>query len=160
VTARDYIETIAAEFSRLRGRGLLLSPADAGLALSWHAAGVPLRDVQAELRRAGRLKPPAVRGAAEVGLSHQIIAGSIDSRRRAARPPAGNPPAGLCGELLRAARSPRLAARAAWEALAARPEELLASGGEGYWTEALAALRVVAGLDAEARREEKRSCVA
>ncbi len=161
MTARDYIEAIAAEFSRLRGRGLLLSPADAGLALSWHAAGVPLRDVQAELRRAGRLKPPAVRGAAEVGLSLQIIAGSIDWRRRAAtRPPAGNPPAGLCAELLRAARSPRLAARAAWEALSARAEELLASGGEGYWTEALAALRVVAGLDAEERREEKRSCVA
>jgi len=85
-----------------------------------------------------------VRGAAEVGLSHQIIAGSIDSRRRAARPPAGNPPAGLCGELLARGAVPRLAARAAWEALAARPEELLASGGEGYWTEALAALRVVA----------------
>ena len=104
MTARDYIEAIAAEFSRLRGPGLLLSPADAGLALSWHAAGVPLRDVQAELRRAGRLKPPAVRGAAEGGLSLQI--------------------------------------------------------GGGYWTEALAALRVVAGLDAEERREEKRSCVA
>ena len=104
---------------------------------------MPLRDVQAELRRAGRLKPPAVRGAAEVGLSLQIIAGSIDWRRRAAtRPPAGNPPAGLCAELLRAARSPRLAARAAWEALSARAEELLASGGEGYWTEALTALRV------------------
>jgi hypothetical protein len=158
VTARDYIEAIAAKFSRLRGRGLLLSPADAGLALAWHAAGVPLRDVQAELRRAGRLKPRAVRGAAEVGLSLQIIAGSIDSRRRAAtRTPAGNPPAGLCAELLRAAR---LAARAAWPALAARAKELLASGGEGYWTEALAALGVVAGLDAEERREEKRSCVA
>jgi len=143
VTARDYIEAIATELSRLRGRGLLLSPADAGLALSWHAAGVPLRDVQAELRRASRLKPPAARGATEVGLSLQFIAGSIDSRRRAApRPPAGPPPAGLCAELLRAARSPRLAARAAWEALAARAEELLASGGDGYWTEALDALRV------------------
>ena len=150
MTARDYNEAIAAEFSRLRGRGLLLSPADAGLALSWHAAGVPLRDVEAELRRAGRLKPPAVRGATEVGLSLQIIEGSIDSRRRAAtRPPVGNPPAGLCAELLRAGAVP-----------AARAEELLTSGGEGYWTEALAALRVVAGLDAEERREEKRSCVA
>ena len=58
MTARDYIEAIAAELSRLRGRGLLLSPADAGLALSWHAAGVPLRDVQAELRRAGPRRGP------------------------------------------------------------------------------------------------------
>jgi len=59
-----------------------------------------------------------------------------------------------------ARRGPRGWPRAAWEALAARAEELLASGGEGYWTEALAALRVVAGLDAEERRGEKRSCVA
>jgi len=150
VTARDNIEAITAELSRLRGRGLLLSPADAGLALSWHAAGVPLRDVQAELRRAGRLKPPAMRGAAEVGLSLQIIAGSIDSRRRAAtRPPAGNPPAGLCAELLRAARSPRLAARAAWEALA----------GPGRGAARFRRRRLL-DLDAEERREEKRSCVA
>jgi len=59
VTAREYIEGIAAELSRLRGRGLLLSPADAQLALSWHAAGVPLAQVQAEIRRARRLKARA-----------------------------------------------------------------------------------------------------
>ena len=55
MTAREYIEGVAAELSRLRGRGLLLSPADAQLALSWHEAGVPFAEVQAELRRARRL---------------------------------------------------------------------------------------------------------
>jgi hypothetical protein len=140
VTPREYIEEIAAELSRLRGRGLLLSPADARLALSWHAAGVPLADVQAEIRRARRLKPPAARGTAEVGLSLQLLEPSIAAQvRRKPPPPAAAP--GLGAELLRATRSPRLAARAAWESLARGAEELLATGGDAYWAAALSALR-------------------
>jgi len=140
VTPREYIEEIAAELSRLRGRGLLLSPADARLALSWHAAGIPLPEVQAELRRARRLKPPATRGAAEVGLTLQLLEASMAGKARR-QPRAHTPAPGLASELLRAARSPRLAARAAWEAVASRAEELLASGGDAYWAAALAALR-------------------
>lgn len=141
MTPREYIEGIAAELSRLRGRGLLLSPADARLALSWHAAGVPLGDVQAEIRRARRLKPPPGRGTAEVGLSLQLLGASIASQvRRRPRMPAPAP--GLAAELLRAARTPRLAARAAWESVAERAEELLASGGDAYWSAALGALRL------------------
>jgi hypothetical protein len=140
VTAREYIEGIAAELSRLRGRGLFLSSADAQLALSWHAAGVPLTDVQAEIRRARRLKPPAARGAAEVGLSLQLFEPSIAAQiRRKPRAQARAP--GLASELLHAARSPRLAARAAWESLARNADELLATGGEAYWAAALGALR-------------------
>ena len=140
VTPREYIEGIAAELSRLRGRGLLLSPADAGLALSWHAAGIPLSDVQAELRRARRLKPPAARGTAAVGLTLQLFAPALAAQARRkirARPPAP----GLAAELLLAARSPRLAARAAWEAIARRAEDLLASGGDAYWAASFGALR-------------------
>jgi len=140
VTAREYIEGIAAELSRLRGRGLLLSPADAQLALSWHAAGIPLAQVQGEIRRARRLKSPVARGAAEVGLSLQLFEPSIAAQiRRKPRRPAPAP--GLASELLQAARSPRLAARAAWESLARSADDLLATGGEAYWAAALGALR-------------------
>jgi hypothetical protein len=144
VTPRDYIEEIAAELSRLRGRGLLLSPADARLALSWHAAGIPLSEVQAELRRARRLKPPTARGAAEVGLSLQLLEGAMAAQVRR-KPRAQAPASSLASELLRAARSPRLPARAAWEGVANRAEELLASGGDAYWAAALAALREALG---------------
>jgi hypothetical protein len=144
VTPREYIEEIAAELSRLRGRGLLLSPADAGLALSWHAAGIPLADVQAELRRARRLKPPPARGAAEVGLSLQLLEGTMAAQARR-KPQKQAPAPGLGTELLRATRAPRLPARAAWEAVANRAEELLASGGDAYWVAALAALRAALG---------------
>jgi hypothetical protein len=47
----------------------------------------------------------------------------------------------LEAELVRAARAPRLAARAAWEALAHNAEDLLAAGGDAYWADALRALR-------------------
>ena len=49
MTAKEYIETVAQELGRVRGRGLLLSSADAQLALSWHAGGVPLAAVIAVL---------------------------------------------------------------------------------------------------------------
>ena len=140
MTPREYIESIALELTRLRGRGLLLSSADAQLALSWHEAGVPLCEVVAELRRAHRLKPPSARGAAQVGLSLQLISSAMASRSR--RRPAAPPPSiGLQAELLRAARTPRLAARAAWEALAHKAEDLLAAGVDAYWSDALRALR-------------------
>jgi hypothetical protein len=141
VTAREYIEAVAAELCRLRGRGLLLSPADAQLALSWHEAGVPLADVQAELRRARRLKPPRVRGAAEIGFSLHLFAESIASRLRRKPRPVVTAARGLEADLLRAARDSRLAARPAWEALAHDAEELLAAGGDAYWAAAFRALR-------------------
>ncbi|HWE23236.1 MAG TPA: hypothetical protein VG496_04770 [Myxococcales bacterium] len=141
MTAREYIESIAAELSRLRGRGLLLSPADAQLALSWHEAGVPLAEVQAELRRARRLKAPHVRGTADIGLSLQLFASSIASRLRRKPRPVSPRPHGLAADLLASLRDSRLAARAAWESLAREAEDLLAAGGDTYWSAALAALR-------------------
>src|SRR6266446_10745978 len=68
LTAKNYIETVAQELGRVRGRGLLLSPADAQLALSWHASQVPIAAVIAEVRRAARLRTRSagVRGAAEM----------------------------------------------------------------------------------------------
>jgi hypothetical protein len=140
VTAREYIEAVARELGKVRGRGLLLSPADVQLALYWHAAQVPLQRVLSEVRRAARLRPKtAVRGAAEPLLSLQIIAPAICVRALRS----DKPRQALLREQLRsAARSPGLAARAAWEALADAADELLAEeGGEGYWTAAVRALQ-------------------
>src|SRR5437660_12724888 len=88
MTARQYIETLALELSRMGGRGLLLSPADAQLALGWHAAEVPLPTVVQLLRRAARPRA-GVRGAADPGLSLQAIEKSVDARvrRRPRKPP-------------------------------------------------------------------------
>lgn len=140
---REYIERIAHELGKLRGRGLLLSSADAQLALSWHARGLLLDDVLGEIRRGSRLRNhrPTVRGSAEVGFTLQLFAKALDSRARRTQRPVSPEEQGLCAELLSAAREPKLAARAAWERLARDAETLLASGGEGYWTQALAALR-------------------
>jgi hypothetical protein len=144
VTAREYIEAIATELGKVRGKGLLLSPADAQLALSWHAAQVPLSAVIAQVRRAARLKARGahVRGAAEPGISLQAVAQSIEGLEKRSRP---RPPApadqGLAGQLLVAARAPGLAARAAWESLAASAEDLLGGGGDRYWMAAVAALK-------------------
>ena len=142
MTVREYIEAVARELGRVRGRGIVLSPADAQLALSWHAAQVPLHLVVAQLRRAARLKPREVRGAADPGLSLQLIAAAIDgARQRIPRKPVLRAE-GLAGQLRAAARTPGLAGRAAWEALAAESETLLATGGgEPYWTAALTALK-------------------
>lgn len=143
MSPKDYIEAVAAELGRLRGRGLLLSPADATLALSWHKAEVPLPAVVDELRRAGRLKSrgAGVRGAAEVGLSLQAIAHSIEGRFRVRTPRVRpSPDAGLAGELLRAC-PPSLPAREAWQELARRSDELITQGSEAYWTAAVEALR-------------------
>jgi len=142
LTAREYIEAIAQELSSVRGRGLLLSPADAQLALSWHAREVPLAAVIAQVRKAARLRARSTaRGAAEMMLSLQALAPALD-RLGARRRPAPREPEGLCTQLRAAARCPGLAARAAWESLADRAEQLLAEdGGDGYWTLAVRALK-------------------
>src|SRR6195256_3582180 len=80
LTAKEYIETVAQELGRVRGRGLLLSPVDAQLALSWHASRIPIAAVIAEVRRTARLRTrtAGVRGAAEMLVSLQAIASSIE----------------------------------------------------------------------------------
>jgi len=141
LTAREYIEAIAQELGKAGGRGLLLSPADAQLALSWHAAEVPLAAVLAEVRKAARLRTKAVvRGAVEMGLSLQVVAPALERLRTRRKPPVRVD--GLAAELRAAAQAPGLAARGAWHSLAERAEHLLAEpGGDGYWTAAVAALK-------------------
>ncbi|MCA1825665.1 MAG: hypothetical protein ABR567_09345 [Myxococcales bacterium] len=141
MTAREYIETVALELGKVRGRGLVLSPADAQLALSWHAAQVPLAAVIAQVRRAARLKARGahVRGAAEPGISLQAIAESIEAMKKTARARPVATGTGLAAQLKAAARAPGLAARAAWESLAELAEEL--EGGDAYWTAAVDALK-------------------
>jgi hypothetical protein len=142
MTARQYIETLALELSKVGGRGLLLSPADAQLALGWHAAEVPLPAVVQLLRRAARPRT-TVRGAADPAVSLQAIEKSVEARvrKRPRKPPQARGQS-LRGQLESAARAPGLAARAAWEALAEAAEDLLAlEGGERYWTAAVRALK-------------------
>ena len=153
MTAREYIEAIAHELSKARGKGLLLSPADAQLALSWHAGQVPLQAVLTEVQRAARSRPKRAHlcGAAEMGLSLQFIAQSFAGRHKAkgkAKAPADG---GLAAQLRASTRAPGLAARAAWVALADAAEDLLAGeGGDLYWSAAVHALK-------EALRELPRS---
>jgi len=138
VDPRSYIESIARELSRAPGRGLVLSPADAQLALRWHARGVALAEVVAELRRAVQRTPPLLRGAIRVGLSLQVIEKAIAAR--SARAPAAKADGtSLSAGLVSAARSP-VAGREGWHALAQRSDELLARGPQAYWSEAFAAL--------------------
>jgi hypothetical protein len=143
LTAKEYIEAVAQELSRVRGRGLLLSPADLQLALCWHAARVPLTAVLGEVRKAARLRirTAGVRGAAEMLVSLQALAPALERLKpqKAAPAAAGE---GLCGQLRAAARRPDLAARAAWQSLAEAAERLLAEdGADGYWTAAVRALK-------------------
>jgi hypothetical protein len=142
LTAKQYIEAVAAEVGRVRGKGLLLSPADATLALSWHAARVPLALVLQELRKASRLAvKPEARGVAAPPFSLQLIERAIEVRARRRERPAPRPQ-GLSGQLREAARAKGLAARSLWEALAeAAPALLAESGGEEYWTAAVRALQ-------------------
>jgi hypothetical protein len=139
VDPRSYIERIAQELSRARGRGLVLSPADAQLALGWHAAGVGLEDVLGELRRVARRTAPATRGATQLGISLQLIQGAFASRRGGKKPPAARAPP-LSAGLLDASRAD-VPGRDVWQALAARAEELLSRGAEAYWAEAFSALK-------------------
>ena len=144
--AREYVESVALALSRLRAGGLLLSPVDAQLALSWHAAGVPIEGVLHVLKtgrqrlRAGGAR---TRGAQPPALSLQAFAFAIQSLARAqprtARAPFAPPTLQL--QLLQAARRPRLPARAAWEELAGQAEALISASRDAYWTGAIAALR-------------------
>ena len=136
---RSYIEAIAQELSRTRGRGLVLSPADAQLALGWHAAGIGLEDVLGELRRSVRPAAPPARGATQLGVSLQLIAGAFASRRARKKLASAETPA-LSAGLLTASRAD-VPGRDVWQALAARAEELLSRGAEAYWAEAVAALK-------------------
>jgi hypothetical protein len=143
LTAKEYIEAIAQELGRVRGRALLLSPADVQLALCWHASQVPLAAVIAEVRKAARLRVrvSGVRGAAEMLVSLQALAPAVE-RMKPRRTPDAASCRGLAGELRAAARRPDLAARQAWESLADSAESLLAQdGGDGYWTAAVSALK-------------------
>lgn len=143
MTAREYIESVARELGKVRGSGLLLSPADASLALSWHAARVPLATVIGEVRKAARLKARAqARGAADPHISLQQIARGVTARIPAARKAAEPAPRTLGDQLRAATGAEGLAARRVWEDLAETAEDLLAlEGGEGYWTAAVRALK-------------------
>jgi hypothetical protein len=138
VDPRSYIEAIAQELSRTGGRGLVLSSAEAQLALDWHAQGIPLGDIVAELRRVLREEGRVARGATRLRISLQLVESAIAARHPRKRPQVAEPPAFFAG-LLSAARadlpSPEL-----WRSLAARAEDLLAQGAEAYWSEAVAAL--------------------
>src|SRR3954452_150796 len=100
LTAREYIEAVAHELGKVRGRGLLLSPADAQLALAWHAAEVPLAAGLTEVRAASRLRvrSASARGAAEMLISLQALAPSIDRLRQRRAPPTSKPD-GLSAQL-------------------------------------------------------------
>jgi hypothetical protein len=140
VDPRSYIERIAQELSRARGRGLVLSPADTQLALAWHAAGIRLDDVVDELRRAvRRTAPPAVRGGTRLGVSLQLIEGSFATFGGRNKPHPPQTPA-LSTSLLSASRAD-VPGRDVWKALASRAEELLSRGAEAYWSEAVEALK-------------------
>jgi hypothetical protein len=139
VDPRSYIEAIAAELTRIRGTGLVLSPVEAQLALSWHASGVTLDDVLGELRKVKRLRPTVARGAVQVGLSLQLIERSVAQRKKPRDIPPQ--PGATAPALWRAAQEPGLPARAEWEKLALRADDLLAEGGDAYWDAAFAALR-------------------
>jgi len=157
VDPRSYIERIAEELSRARGRGLVLSPADAQLALGWHAAGIGVDDVLEELRRAvRRTATPAARGATRLGISLQVIEGAFASRRSRKKPAPQKMPA-LSAGLLSASRA-EVPGRDAWQALASRAEELLSRGAEAYWSEAIEALKAtLRGLPRERVREVGRA---
>jgi len=141
MTAREYIEALARELSKVGKGGLLLSPADAQLALAWHAAQVPLQAVIAQLRRAAKPRGKQARGALDAGVSLQLVAHAIDVRKRPRKAPPRETTLSL--QLRSAARAPGLAARAAWEALADAADELLAGepSGERYWSVAVRALQ-------------------
>lgn len=178
VTAQEYIETLAREVGRARG-GLLLSPADAQLALAWHAAGLPLPEVL-ELVKKGfvALKSKGggrARGALELPVSLSAVRGRVEallaaSKKSQARLSQLAGPRTLSEELLAAAQAPGLPARPAWLRLAGQADVLLRSGVEGYWSGAIAAVReslaalpraqrLAVGLAVRARRGRRPSSV-
>jgi hypothetical protein len=138
VDPRSYIEAIAQELSRTGGRGLVLSPAEAQLALDWHAQGVPFATVVAELRRAARDDGRLARGATRLRISLQLIEAAIAARHPRKTPRVAEP-LPVFASLLSASRGD-LPSPDVWRSLAARAEDLLAQGAEAYWSAAVAAL--------------------
>jgi hypothetical protein len=138
VDPRSYIEAIAQELSRTGGRGLVLSSVEAQLALDWHAHGVPLGNIVAELRRVARDEGGVARGATRLRISLQLIEAAIAARHPRQRPRVAEP-APLFAALVSAARAD-LPSPDVWRSLAARAEDLLAQGAEAYWSAAVAAL--------------------
>jgi len=145
VNARDYIEAIAAELTRVRGAGLLLSPTDAQLALGWHAAGIPLSTVVEAVRRGQRLKArKTARGAGETNISLAALAANVEGHASAKKGKVARVAAGrdsLCDELRAAASGPGVRGRQHWLSLAGEAEALLGTSPDAYWTRAIAALR-------------------
>ena len=170
--ARVYVEAVAQELSKLRGRGLLLSPADAQLALGWHAAGVPLTEVIRAVRGGARLLPhtgaQVPRGTGSPMISLQALAPALEARLKDGAAQASRALSGrdtLEDELLRAAARPGLPERARWERLAREAEALIGRSPEHYWSAVIDALlaslrrlprqqrlRVGAGLRVRLRR--------
>ena len=143
--ARSYIEAIAAELSRVRGAGLLLSPADAPLALGWHAAGIPLDEVVDAVRRGTRLRSRrTARGAGETSISLTALAADVEGKASLRKGNTARVASGrdtLAAELRAAAAAPGLRGRAHWQELAGDAEQLLRESSDAYWTRAIAALR-------------------
>jgi hypothetical protein len=138
VDPRSYIEAVAQELSRTGGRGLVLSSVEAQLALDWHAQGVPLGNVVAELRRVARDDGRVARGATRLRISLQLIEAAIAARHPRQKPPVAEPTP-LFAAMLGASRAD-LPSPDVWRSLAARAEGLLAQGADVYWSEAVAAL--------------------
>jgi len=155
--AREYIEAVAAELTRLRGSGLLLSPSDSQLALGWHAAGIPLGTVLEVVRRGARLKArKTARGAGEPLLSLSALAANVEGRASAQKGALARAASGrssLADELRAAASGPGVRGRPHWLKLAADAEELLSRSPDAYWTRAIAAwLSSLAELSRQERR--------
>jgi hypothetical protein len=53
----DYVRAVAERFVKLRGRGLMVSPADLEVAAGWEKAGVPLRVALRGVAAAFRSRP-------------------------------------------------------------------------------------------------------
>ncbi|MBS2022637.1 MAG: hypothetical protein JST92_09520 [Deltaproteobacteria bacterium] len=172
--AKDYVETLARELSRSRA-GLVLSPADAQLALSWHAAGLPLAEVVLVVRAAQKAMKSrgggTARGALELPVSLQavrprveaMLAKSLKAQRKLQEVQGRR---SLADELFDAARAQRLPAQDGWLTLARESEGLLKTGVEAFWTRAIAAMRaslhemprqqrVQVGLAVRARRGQR-----
>ena len=139
--ARVYVEAVAQELSKLRGRGLLLSPADAQLALGWHAAGVPLTEVIRAVRGGTRLLPrtgtQTPRGTGSPMVSLQALASALEARLKDGAAQASRMVSGrdtLEDELLRAAARPGLPEKARWEKLAREAEGLIGRAPDQYWS--------------------------
>lgn len=132
MNARHYVEALASELSRVRQNGVVLSPADTMLALSWHAARVPLDQVVRELRRLAR-KRPRSRSAVAQPVSLQLLEKRFEPQVQRRLPPTAVAQS-LPEALLAASADPALAGSAAWRTIAESADQLLEGSGDAYWT--------------------------